>query len=125
MFATSSKKDIALIDRSDVKEALSRSQPSTVDEVEQLLEEAEDPFKVDERLAEIADELQAEHSGHELTTEVIDVVEGSSPPSDERVGKLIEEAEQLLAGVDEQLKQIRETVDDLEDGSVVLVESLE
>jgi ABC-type transporter Mla subunit MlaD len=96
-----------------------------VDEVERLLDGAEDPFKIDERLAELADELQAEHPDHEFTMEVIDAVEGSSPPSDERVGELIEEAEQLLAGVDEQLKQIRETMDDLEDGSVVLVESLE
>jgi len=41
------------------------------------------------------------------------------------VVELIEDAEQLLAGLDEQLKQIRETMDDLEDGSVVLVESLD
>jgi len=49
-FATSSKKDIPLIDRSDVEEALSQSQPPSVDEVERLLDEVKDPFKVDERL---------------------------------------------------------------------------
>ncbi|MFC6720719.1 hypothetical protein [Halobacteriaceae bacterium SHR40] len=110
---------------SDVEETLSRSQPPSVDEVEQLLEEAEDPFKVDERLAELTDELRADYPNHEVTAAVVDAVEGTSPPSDERVGDLIEEAEQLLAGVDEQLKRIRETMDELEDGSIVLVEPLE
>ncbi|WP_121821036.1 hypothetical protein [Halostella salina] len=110
---------------SDVEETLSRSQPPSVDEVKQLLEEADDPFKVDERLAELADELQAEYPGHELTTEIVDAVEGTSPPSDERERELIEDAEQLLEGVDEQLRRIRETMNELEDGSVVLVESMD
>jgi len=76
-------------------------------------------------LAELAEELQAEHPDHEVTSAVVDAVEGTSPPSDERVGNLIKEAEQLLAGIDEQLKQIREMMDGLEEGSVVLVESLD
>jgi uncharacterized protein with PIN domain len=96
-----------------------------VDEVEHLLEEAENPFAVDERLAELADELRIEYPDHELTATVVAAVEGERPPSDERVGVLIEESEQLLKSVDEQLRQIRETMDSLEDGSVVLVESLE
>ena len=41
------------------------------------------------------------------------------------MGELIEEAEQLLDGVDEQLRRIRETVDDLPDGSVMMIESLD
>ncbi|MCF2164515.1 hypothetical protein [Halobacterium salinarum] len=106
-------------------ETLSQSQPPSVDGAERLLKQAENPFKLEERLAELVDELQAEYPDHELTMEVVDIVEGSSPPSDDRVGELIEEAERLLAGVDEQLRQIREMMDDLEDGSVVLVESLE
>jgi hypothetical protein len=109
----------------NVEETLSRSQPPTVGEVEGLLDETESPFKVDERLAELADELQAEYPAHELTAEVVDTVEDGSPPSDKRVGELIEDAEQLLAGVDEQLKRIRETMNDLEEGSVVLVDSLD
>jgi hypothetical protein len=109
----------------DIGETLSRSQPPNVDEVEKLLEEADDPFKIDERLAELADELQAEYPNHELTTEVVDAVEGTSPPSDERVGELIEEAEQLLEAVDKQLQRIKETMNELEDGSVVLIESLD
>jgi hypothetical protein len=104
---------------SDVEETLSQSQPPEVDEVEQLLDEAESPFKIDERLEELAGELQSEYPSHELTTEVVDAVEGASQPSDERVGELIDDAEQLLEGVDEQLKRIRETMDDLEEGSVV------
>ncbi|AEH35606.1 hypothetical protein [Halopiger xanaduensis] len=109
----------------DVSEMLSRSQPPSVDDVEQLLDEAENPFEVDERLEELASELQSEYPDHDLTQEVVDAVEGTSPPSEERVGELIEEAEQLLDGVDEQLRRIRETMDELEDGSVVLVEPLD
>ena len=41
------------------------------------------------------------------------------------MGELIEEAEQLLDGVDEQLRRIRETMDDLLDGSVMMIESLD
>jgi len=110
---------------SNVEETLSRSQPPSVDEVERLLDEAENPFKVDERLAELADELQAEYPAHELTAEVVDTVEDGSPPSDERIAQLIEDAEQLLRGMDEQLRRLRETMDNLEDGSIVLVDSLD
>ena len=104
----------------DVSETLSRSQPPSTEDVEQLLNEAENPFKIDERLEELADELQSEYPDHDLTEEVVEAVAGTSPPSKERVGELIEEAEQLLDG---QLRQIRETMDELPDGSVVLIES--
>ena len=108
---------------SDVAETLARSQPPSVDEVERLLDAADDPFTVDERLAELADELQAEYPDHETTGAVVDAVAGN--PSSDEVGELIEEAEQLLDGVNEQLRRIQEVMDDLEDGSVVLVESLD
>jgi len=103
---------------------LSRSQPPSVDEVEQLLDDAENPFEVDERLEELANELQSEYPDHDLTQEVVDA-EGTSPPSEERVGELIEDAEQLLDGVDEQLRRIRETIDELPDGSVMMIEPLD
>ena len=109
----------------DVNEMLSRSQPPSADDVEQLLDEAQDPFEVDERLEELADELQSEYPDHDLTQEVVDAVSGTSPPSEERVGELIEEAEQLLDGVDEQLRRIRETMDELPDGSVMMIEPLD
>ncbi|QAY21828.1 hypothetical protein [Halorubrum ezzemoulense] len=109
----------------DVNEMLNRSQPPSVDEVEQLLDEAENPFEVDERLEELANELQSEYPDHDLTQEVVDTVEGTSPPSKERVGELIEDAEQLLDGVDEQVRRIRETMDELPDGSVMMIEPLD
>jgi hypothetical protein len=109
----------------EVQETLGRSQPPTVDEVETLIAKSEDPFEVDERLEELAGELQTEHPDHELTATVVDAVEQDTPPSDQCVAELIEKAEELLAGVDEQMKQIRETMDDLGDGSVVLIESLD
>ena len=106
----------------DVTETLARSQPPSVNEVQRLLEEAEDPFEVDERLEELAEELQAEYPDHEITLAVVDAVGKDTPPSDERTGELIEEAERLLEGVDEQLRRIQETIDDLEDNSVFLIE---
>ncbi len=109
----------------DVNEMLGRSQPPSVDEVERFLVEAENPFEVDERLADLASELQSEYPDHDLTREVVDAVEGTSPPSAERVGELIDEAERLLDGVDEQLRRIRETMDELPDGSVMLIEPLD
>ncbi|WP_336358916.1 hypothetical protein [Haloarcula sp. CGMCC 1.6347] len=109
----------------DVSEMLSRSQPPSVDDVEQLLDAAENPFTVDERLAELAADLQSEHPDHDITDEIVDAAAGARSPSEERVGELIEEAEQVLAGVDEQLRRIQETMDDLPDGAVVLIESLD
>ena len=109
----------------DVSEMLRRSQPPSVGKVEQLLDEAENPFEVDERLEELASELQSEYPDYDLTQEVVDAVEETSPPSEERVGELIEDAEQLLDGVDEQLRRIRETMDELPDGSVMVIESLD
>jgi HEPN domain-containing protein len=90
--------------------------------VERLLYEAADPFEVDQRLAELVDELQSEYPDHDVTAAVVDAVEGSDSPSDERVSELIEDAERLLEGVDEQLQRIRKTMDGLDDGTVVLVE---
>ena len=109
----------------DVSEMLSQSQPPSVGEVEQILDEAENPFEVDERLEELASELQSEYPDHDLTQAVVDAVEGTSPPSEECVGELIEDAEQLLDGVDEQLQRIRETIDELPNGSVMMIESLD
>jgi len=109
----------------DVSEILSRAQPPSVDDVEQLLDGAENPFEVNARLEELASDLQSEYPDHDITQEVVDAVEGTSPPSEERVGELIEDAEQLLDGVDEQLRRIRETMDELPDGSVVMIESLD
>jgi len=106
----------------EVNTMLGRSQPPSVNEVAGLLDEAENPFAVDERLAELAAELRSEYPGHDVTEAVVDAVEGTSPPSEERVGELIEDAEGLLDGVDEQLRRLRETLDDLPDGSVVLID---
>jgi hypothetical protein len=110
---------------SDVSEMLARSHPPSVDEVERLLDGAENPFEVDERLEELANELQVECPSHDLTTDIVDAVESDSPPSDARVAELIEEAEQLLDDVDKQLQRIRETMNDLEDGSVVVIKSFD
>ena len=41
------------------------------------------------------------------------------------MGELIEDTEQLLDGVDEQLQRIWETIDELPNGSVMMIESLD
>jgi hypothetical protein len=107
----------------EIEDTLSRSQPPGVDEVEQLIEAAENPFKLEDRLAELAEELQSEYPDHELTADVVAAVEGDSSPSDNRMSELIEEAEQLLEGDSRQLRKIRETIDDLPDGSIVMIDS--
>ena len=108
---------------SDVQSALERSQPPSVDDVEQLLDEAENPFEVEERLAELAEELQAEYPDHDTTEELTEAVESEGLPTDDRVRELLDDAEQLLEGGSKQLREFREAVDDLDDGSTVIVES--
>jgi hypothetical protein len=109
----------------DVSEMLSRSQPPSVAEVERLLREAENPFELYERLEELASKLQSEYPDHDLTQEVIGVIEGTSQPSGERMGELIEDAEQLVDGISKQLRRIQETMDELPDGSVMMIDPLE
>jgi len=109
----------------DVEEMLSQSQPPGVDEVEDLITAAKNPFRVEERLEELAEELQSEYPDHDVTQEIDDAIAGTSPPSEERMGELIEDAERLLDGVDKQLRRIRETMDELPDGSVMLIEPLD
>ncbi|AWB28450.1 hypothetical protein [Halococcoides cellulosivorans] len=110
---------------SNVEETLAQSRPPSITEVEELLEAAEKPFDIDERLEKLASELQSEYPDHDTTKDIVAAVEADSPPGDERVRELIYAAEQLLDGGDGRLKQIRETMDALDDGSVVLIESLE
>jgi len=108
-----------------VQTMLASSQPPNVEDVERLIDAAKSPFEVDERLAELAEELQAQYPDHETTIAVVSAVESDTPPSDQQTGELIADAEQLLEGVDEQLRRIRKVLDDLDDGSTVLVERLE
>ena len=108
---------------SDVQSALERSQPPSVDDVEQLLDEAENPFEVEERLKELAEELQAEYPDHDTTDEITEAVGSGSLPSDDRVRELIDDAERLLEGGSKQLREFQEAIDDLDEGSVVVVES--
>lgn len=90
-----------------------------------FIDGAENPFEVDERLTEPAEELQSVCPDHEMTVTVIDAVEWVRSPSDERVSDMIEAAERSLHGVAEQPRRIRETMDGLEDGSLVVIESLD
>jgi hypothetical protein len=106
-----------------IEETLAQSQPPSVEEVEKLLDEAEDPFEIEERLADLAEELQGEYPEHETTAAVKAAVEGGDLPDEERAGDLIDEAEELLSGGDNEIQRIREMMDRLDDGAVILVES--
>jgi len=107
-----------------IEETLAQSQPPRVDKVERLLDEAENPFEIEERLADLAEELQEEYPEHETTAAVKAAVEGDEIPDEEQAGDLIEEAEELLRGGDDQLHRVREMIDELEEGDIVLVESV-
>jgi hypothetical protein len=109
----------------DVEETLSRSQPPSVEEVEELLEEAENPFEVNERLAELADKLESEYPDHDLTARVASVVEEEISTDAASVRELIEQGEKLLSGEDDQLRKLRESLDSLGAESVVLIESID
>lgn len=107
----------------EIKQTLEKTEPPAVKKVERLLTEAEDPFEIDERLEELAEELQHKYPDDDITEEIVSIIRGDSRPDDQRLLNLIKDAERVLAGVDEQLRKLREITADLDDGSVVVIES--
>jgi len=93
----------------------------TVRRVEQLIEEAENPRTgggVWADLQVVADDLRQELPNATLTDEITRVVDAEDRPTDERATELLDEAEILLG----RIKDIRETLDGVDDGSLALVE---
>ncbi len=107
-----------------VETALSASRPPTEVRVHQLLESAEKPKPPDagddvwDELQRVAEELRLELPNAAVTDEVTGIVDADERPSEERAGELVSEAETVLA----RIGAVREELDNLEDGSIVLIE---
>ncbi|AGN01216.1 hypothetical protein L593_06345 [Salinarchaeum sp. Harcht-Bsk1] len=107
-----------------VETALDSSRPPTERRVRQLLERAEDPRppRPDDddwaALLRITEELRQNHPAAEITDEVTAAVDGNERPDAERVTELLEGARPVL----ERINRVTERLDELEDGSIVLIE---
>lgn len=107
-----------------VESALASTRPPTERRVQQLLERANDPQPPgpdDDTWAElrtVAEELRRELPNAEVTDEVTAVVDAGDRPSEERVTALLSEAKPVL----DRIRAVNETLDGLEDGSIVLLE---
>jgi len=107
-----------------VSTVLDASRPPSIQRVRQLIEEAKDPKPPgadDDAWADlqrVAEELRQELPNATLTDEVTGVVDADDRPTDERAAELLDESETLLA----RIRDVRETLDDIDDGGIVLIE---
>ncbi len=104
-----------------VEKVLAASRPPSLQRVRQLIKEADDPRTggdVWEDLKAIAGELNQELPNAALTEEVTTLVEKDDRPTDDQATALLEESEQLVA----RIRAVENTLDDLEEGSIVLIE---
>ncbi|MUV56613.1 hypothetical protein [Halogeometricum sp. CBA1124] len=107
-----------------VSTALSASRPPSIQRVRQLIEEAKNPKPPgpdDDAWAElqrVAEELRQELPNAAVTDEVTGIVDTDDRPSEERATEFLDESEKLLA----RIREVRETLDDVDEGSIVLIE---
>lgn len=93
----------------------------SVQRVEQLIEEAKHPRTgggVWADLQRVAEALRQELPNATITEEVTRIVDADDRPTDEQATELLDEAETLLA----RIREVRETLDWVDDGSLVLIE---
>ncbi len=101
--------------------------PPAPQEVDRLLKEAKDPKppRPDDdlwkTLQERGNDLRAELPNADVTDDVTAALEAEERPDEGRVEELVAEAETLL----DRIRTVRETLDDLEDESIVLIENRE
>jgi hypothetical protein len=92
--------------------------------VRQLIERAKDPRPPgadDDAWAElqmVAEELRQELPNANVTDKVTAAVDAESRPSEERVNELLSESEKVL----ERIQSVKERLDGLEKGTIVLLE---
>ncbi|QLC34352.1 hypothetical protein EFA46_009075 [Halarchaeum sp. CBA1220] len=107
-----------------VETALASSRPPTKRRVRQLIERANDPKPPgadDDAWAElqmVAEELRQELPNADVTDEVTSAVDADERPSEDRVNELLSESKTVL----ERIQSVKNRLDGLEDGSIVLVE---
>jgi len=105
--------------------ALAASRPPTKRRVRQLVERAKSPKPpgaADDAWAElrmVAEALRQELPNADVTDDVTSVVDADERPSEERVNELLSEAKTVL----KRIRDVKERLDGLEDGSIVLLEN--
>ncbi|TKX77623.1 hypothetical protein EXE53_25575, partial [Halorubrum sp. SD626R] len=107
-----------------VETTLSSSRPPTKRRVRQLIERAKDPKPPgadDDAWAElqrVAEELRQVLPNADVTDEVTAAVDTDERPSEERVNELLSESK----GVLERIQGVKNRLDNLDEGSIVLLE---
>jgi hypothetical protein len=110
-----------------VETVLDASEPPSLRRVQQLIEEAKDPKPPgadDDAWAElqrVAEELRQELPNAKVTDEVTSVVDADDRPTDDRTKGLLSEANTVL----ERMRTVQETLDELEENEIVVIESSE
>jgi hypothetical protein len=108
-----------------VETVLDVSRPPSLQRVRQLIKEAKNPKPpgadddVWADLQRVAEELRQELPNAEVTDRVTSVVNTDDRPTEEKANELLSEAKTVLDRID----SVRETLDNLEDDSIVLIES--
>ncbi|MWG35296.1 hypothetical protein [Halomarina oriensis] len=102
-----------------VEAGLARSQPPSRKTVQRLIDMpiigGDDVWA---QLQARAEELRTELPNADLTDTVTGMVDADDRPTDERARALLDEAEALL----ERIRTVKDTLDDADDGSVVIIE---
>ena len=104
-----------------VETTLAASRPPSVRRVRQLIERANDPITGGDAWAElqtVAEALCQELPNADVTDEVTSAVDAESRPSEDRVSNLLSDANTVLG----RKRTVNETLDDLDDGSIVVIE---
>ncbi|MFC7074432.1 hypothetical protein ACFQJ7_08255 [Halovenus rubra] len=104
-----------------VETVLGSSRPPSLQRVQQLIDEADDPRTGGGAWAElqrVAEELRQELPNATITDEVTDVVDADERPTEDRVSELLSEAETVL----NRMRTVQEELDELSDESIVLID---
>jgi phage shock protein A len=110
-----------------VANTLESSRPPSPSRVEQLIEEAKDPKPAGAQddvwveLQRIADDLSQTLPNASITDDVTAAVDAEDRPSEDRARELLSAGKEVLA----RKREIDERLDQLEDGSIVLIDESE
>jgi len=102
---------------------LNASRPPSLQRVQQLIKEVENPKKpgADDTWAElqrVAEPLRQELPNASVTDSVTRVVDADDRPTDDRARVLLDETEELFT----RIREVREVLDDADEGAIVMIE---
>ncbi|WP_415383021.1 hypothetical protein [Halosimplex sp. TS25] len=110
-----------------VDTVLDSSRPPSLQRVQQLIDEADDPKPPDAdddvwaELQRVAEDLRQELPNAKVTDEVTTVVDADERPTEERSEELLSEAKTIL----ERMRTMQEELDGLDDDDIVLIDRTE